>query len=196
MSIPCGILCLAYVLKWFGKDFDVITLSSRLNSSSEIMWIADLGRIVMEYGLCAHLTCTSVLLDPSWFHSKSLLRDMVAHCAQTEKGMRKQAHTALLNFLEKGGTLEYRPVTRLYLETSLKHKKMIIACVSSAIFHEDPHRSGGHYLIVSGITDRIWVLNPEIDTLIEKPITEETFFSALKSWGNWILLTSLPPSSL
>lgn len=189
MSVSCGILCLAYILRFFQKEYDATTLSSRL-SSSETVWIPDLGRIVMEYNLGAHLTCTSRLLDPSWFYSKSLLIEKITHFSQTEVGMRKQAFTSLLNYLKKGGTLAYKPATKSYLETEIKQKKIILACVSSAVFHGDPHRSGGHYVIVSGITDRIWVLNPGINTLLEKPVNTETFFSALKSWGNWMLLVS------
>jgi len=179
MSVPCGILCLAYALKRFGKEHDITTLFQMLNPSSETIWIADLARIVMECGLGAHLICTSILLDPSWFHSESLLKDAVIHYVQTEKGIRRQAYTALQNYLEKGGVLEYRSVTRSDLETALQDKKIIIACVSSAVFHEDPHRTGGHYVVISGIKDRVWV-----------------FFSALRSWGNWVLLVSPLPVSL
>lgn len=187
MSVPCGILCLAYILKMFGKEYDITTLSSRLNASTEI-WISDLGGIVMKYDLDVHLTCTSRLLDPSWFHSTSFLMEKIEHFSQTEAGMRKQAFTSILNYLKKGGTLEYKPATKSYLETGLKQKKIILACVSSAVFHGDPHRSGGHYVIVSGVSDKIWVLNPGNNTLLEQPVKTETFFFALESWGNWILL--------
>lgn len=193
MSVSCGIICLGYVLKQFKKESNIESISVRFTSSSENIWITDLGRIAMEYNLASHIYCTSVLLDLSWFQSQSLLKDEIMYHIQTEEGMRRQAYESLLLYLEEGGTLEYEVITRSRLENALSHGVMILACLSSAVIHEEPHHLGGHYVIISNITDKIWILSPNANALMEDTMTEEKFFCALNQWGNWVLLISPKP---
>lgn len=164
----CGPTCLHAVYRFWGDDLslkDVIAQTQRLDGGGTLAVM--LGCHALERGYRVRLTTFNLrVFDPSWFRegAPALAEKLAAQAAACPGRAKLQVATrAYLRFLELGGSIEMRDLSRALVRKPLRRGVPVLTGLSSTFLYQEERQDShanraddlagepqGHFVVLCG----------------------------------------------
>ncbi|MEX1024699.1 MAG: hypothetical protein WD226_06430 [Planctomycetota bacterium] len=135
----CGPVCLHALYRHYGDD---VSLEQLLREVAALELGGTLGALLARHALERGYGVTLVtwnlrVFDPTWFgpHERSLAESLRASAAVATDPMRRFAATAYAEFLERGGTIEYRDLEPAWIVAVLRSGRPILTALSATFLY-------------------------------------------------------------
>lgn len=163
----CGPTCLHALYRFFGDHVSLNKIATEIPSLEEGGTLAVmLGTHALSRGYSATIyTYNLHIFDPTWFLQPKA--DLVKYLTAQKKIKRnkklKIASSAYIDFLQRGGKIEFKDLTPQLLKKFLKHNQPILTGLSATYLYQSAREIGstneynsiegepsGHFVILSG----------------------------------------------
>lgn len=166
----CGSACLYFLQKRFFQ-------SDKSPIKKNLSWITEIAEYVINhFDKNALVSC----------HDSNLYNDFLN--ASEEEIQRFIGFKKLNRFTQKGNQIIDFEVTKESVDSLLETNHLIIMNVSSALFNQDEHMTGGHFIVVLNIEgDNYLVVNPGKNNIYIEQYTKERIINSCKKFGGWMI---------
>lgn len=163
----CGAACLHALYRYYRDEVDLNDLLEevpQLDSTGGTLAV-HLGRHALERGYRARIyTYNLTLFDPSWHHGEvDLVHKLIEQARVKADAKLREATDAYIDFLQRGGEIEFQDLDRELLRRHLSAGRPILTGLSSTYLYRSPREVPetdepddvrgspvGHFVVLAG----------------------------------------------
>lgn len=163
-SQDCGLACVAMVLGYYGERINIDELKKQLKVYKFGTYAPQLGEFLIKRGYKVAIQTA----HPSLFTlrdanlSQPAIRKRFEELKKKAKPNHRNAVRHFCNFMDAGGRIEIGIPARTDIQKEVKHKRPLIALLTSGFLWSKDPRFNFHYNVITGTNaERIFVNDPE-----------------------------------
>ena len=164
-DILCGSACVKFILDYYGI--------TKIELQRNMFWTAELALALKKAGLCIEVRC---------FNSK-LYDDYIQNKKYDFDGFK---------YLNKMGKEKIPLIVKKFdcsqIEEEISKNDFVILCVESKIFNLDASMSGGHFIMLNWIDNKIKVINPVKNGFETLYLDSDFLVKCSENFGSWRIL--------
>lgn len=181
----CGISCLYVVFNSFSKKINRNKENKKFANRKFGTWITDLGLMALNNGFDAKIITFSKNFKKEWFTNKKCIKENLRKQKIGKNEIAKSQITSMLKFIESGGIIEYKQVSKILILDFIKFTFPIV-CIRT--------RYGGHFIVIKdAYKSEFTVFDPKRNVIKTRKIDKNKLMDNIHESGSWIL--AIKPSA-